>query len=155
MFRDERYERGSRGSSSLAKKAEAAFKISLARRSSAFSRRSRFSSADSSLDAPARVPASTSACRTHLRTVSPDTFSFAATEQIASHCDACPSTCSNTNATALSRNSREYLVLRTMIHILTQRVSLHQTRGGSDRAAASPAERESTNVTPGTAASGT
>jgi hypothetical protein len=44
------------------------------------------------------------------------------------------STCSNTNPTARSRNSREYL-FPAMIHILTQRVSLHQTRGGSDRAA--------------------
>ena len=61
MFRDERYERGSRGSSSLAKKADAAFRISFARRNSATSRRSRFSSSDSSLVAPGRAPASTSA----------------------------------------------------------------------------------------------
>ena len=41
--------------SSAAKKADAAFKISFARRSSAFSRRSRFSSADSSLVDPGRA----------------------------------------------------------------------------------------------------
>jgi hypothetical protein len=41
--------------------ADAAFKISLARRSSAFSRRNRRSSADSSLVAPGRLPVSISA----------------------------------------------------------------------------------------------
>jgi hypothetical protein len=82
MIRDERYECGSRGSSSLAKKADAAFKISFARRSSWFSRRSRFSSADSSLVDPGRAPASTSACRTHFRTVSPEAPIFAADEVI-------------------------------------------------------------------------
>jgi hypothetical protein len=51
-----------------AKKAEAALRISLARRSSATSRLSRLISADSSLVAPGRRPASTSAWRTHLRT---------------------------------------------------------------------------------------
>jgi hypothetical protein len=61
VFCDERYELGSRGSSSLAKKADAAFRISFARRSSLFSRRSRFNSADSSLVDPGRAPASTSA----------------------------------------------------------------------------------------------
>src|SRR5882762_8735028 len=40
IFRDERYKRGSRGSSSPAKQAEAAFKISVARRNSRFSRSS-------------------------------------------------------------------------------------------------------------------
>ena len=107
IVRDERYERGSRGSSSLAKKADAAFRISFARRNSATSRRNRFSSADSSLDGPGRAPASTSACRTHRRNASADTFTFAATDRIASHCDPYSLTCSNTNATARSRNSRE------------------------------------------------
>jgi hypothetical protein len=36
----------------------------------AFSRRSRFNSADSSVVVPGRCPPSTSACRTHLRNVS-------------------------------------------------------------------------------------
>ena len=135
MFRDERYKRGSRGSSSLAKKADAAFKISFARRSSWFSRRSRFSSADSSLVDPGRAPASTSACRTHFRTVSPEAPIFAATEQIASHCDPYwpVLTCSNTSATARSRTSRGYVLLRAMIRFSTPAWSLHQTRGGSDR----------------------
>ena len=48
-------------SSSAATKADAAFTIELARRSSAFSRFSRLSSADSSLPTPARSPRSTSA----------------------------------------------------------------------------------------------
>jgi hypothetical protein len=56
----------------------------LARRSSAFSRFSRLISADSSLLIPGRVPASTSAWRTHLRSVSADPIpSLAATAQIA------------------------------------------------------------------------
>ena len=57
-------------SSSAAKKVEAALRIALARLSSAFSRFRRFSSADSSVVTPGRLPASTSACRHHLRTVS-------------------------------------------------------------------------------------
>jgi hypothetical protein len=69
-----------------AKKADAAFKISFARFSSAFSRRSRFNSADSSLLVPGLTPASTSAIRTQLRTVSAAPMpSFAATAYIAAH----------------------------------------------------------------------
>jgi hypothetical protein len=65
-----------------------------------------------------------------------DIPSLDATAQIASHSEACSLTCSNTNPTARSRNSREYLFpFPAMIHILTQRVSLHQTRGGSTCAA--------------------
>ena len=45
-------------------------RISLARRSSAFSRRNRFNSADSSLVVPGRWPVSISAWRAHLRTIS-------------------------------------------------------------------------------------
>jgi hypothetical protein len=48
-------------SSSAAKKVEAALRIALARLSSAFSRRNRFNSADSSLVVPGRRPPSTSA----------------------------------------------------------------------------------------------
>ena len=44
--------------------------IALARLSSVFSRFSRFTSAESSDGTPGRAPTSTSACRTHLRTVS-------------------------------------------------------------------------------------
>jgi len=53
-----------------AKKADAVFKIALARRNSALSRFNRLSSADSSVVVPGREPASTWAWRTHLRTVS-------------------------------------------------------------------------------------
>jgi hypothetical protein len=50
---------------------------------------SRRSSADSSLLTPGRVPASTSARRTHLRTVSVVPMpSFSATDRIASHSEA-------------------------------------------------------------------
>ena len=83
--------------SSLAKKANAALRISFARRNSAFSRRSFFSSAESSLDVPACEPASTSAWRTHLRSVSFDTPTCVATERIDSHCVSCSLACSNTS----------------------------------------------------------
>jgi len=56
---------GSRGSNSRAKKAEAAFKISLARRSSRFSRSNSAIRCASAVCVPGRWPPSTSACRTH------------------------------------------------------------------------------------------
>jgi hypothetical protein len=60
-------------------------RISFARRNSRFSARSRRSSADSSLVTPGRVPASTSARRTYLRTVAVEPMpSLVATERIAS-----------------------------------------------------------------------
>jgi len=58
---DEVHDQREGRSSSAAKKAEAAFKIEFARRSSAISRFNRFSSTDSSVVTPARVPWSTSA----------------------------------------------------------------------------------------------
>ena len=58
---DEAHERRCGRSSSAAKKAEAAFKISFARRSSATSRLSRLTSSDSSVVVPGLAPASTSA----------------------------------------------------------------------------------------------
>jgi hypothetical protein len=70
-----------------AKKAEAALSISFVRHSSAFSRRSRLSSADSSLVMPGRCPESTSARRTQVRTVSAATPNLAATDPIAAHSD--------------------------------------------------------------------
>jgi hypothetical protein len=71
-------------SSSAAKKAEAAFKISLARRSSATSFFNALISAISSLVLPGRMPPSTSACRTHLRTDSVEVMpNFAAIDRIA------------------------------------------------------------------------
>ena len=59
MIGDEPSDQWCGRSSSAAKKADAVFKIALARRSSAFSRFSRFSSADSSVVSPGRWPAST------------------------------------------------------------------------------------------------
>ena len=75
-------------SSSAPKKADAAFKMSFARRNSAFSRLRSLQLGElarSSL--PAGAPLSISAWRTHIRTVSGFGPSFSATEQIASHCD--------------------------------------------------------------------
>jgi hypothetical protein len=75
-------------SSSAAKKADAAFRIAFARLSSAISRFSRRTSADSCDVVPARSPASTSAWRTHCRTVSGVfTPSSSATLPIAAHSD--------------------------------------------------------------------
>jgi hypothetical protein len=69
-----------------AKKAEAALRISFARRSSAFSALSRLISVASSEVTPGRRPASTSALRTHVRTVSASPMpSLAATAFIAAH----------------------------------------------------------------------
>lgn len=59
-----------------AKKADAVFKMALALRNSAFSRRSFFISADSSVVTPGRAPASTWAWRTHLWTVSAEPVKF-------------------------------------------------------------------------------
>ncbi|GAB3186867.1 hypothetical protein GCM10027259_52130 [Micromonospora palomenae] len=61
MLVNETHERVVGRSSSAAKKADAAFKISFARRNSAFSRRSRFNSADSSDVTPGRWLSSTCA----------------------------------------------------------------------------------------------
>src|ERR1051326_6815593 len=74
---------GSRGSSSAAKKAEAAFRISLARRSSRTSRSSSAIRCCSAVVTPGRFPLSISACLTQLRsdsgpipTVSPRWLNF-------------------------------------------------------------------------------
>ena len=80
---------GSRGSSSRAKKTEAAFRISLARRSSRFSRSSSRSRSRSSVASPRRAPLSTSARRTYVRNVSAVIPNFEAIEVIVAHCDAC------------------------------------------------------------------
>src|SRR5687767_9987204 len=75
-------------SSSAAKKPAAALRISLARRNSRFSARNLRTSADSWLVTPGRWPASTSALRIHLRSVSVDPIpSFVATDSIAAHSD--------------------------------------------------------------------
>ena len=75
-------------SSSAAKKADATFKISLARRSSAASRFSRLISACSADAVPGRCPAPASARRTHLHSVSALPIpSFLATAVIAAYCE--------------------------------------------------------------------
>ena len=71
-----------RRSSSAPKKVAAACKMSLERRSSKFSLRSRFSSACSSLVSPGRLPASISARFTQLRSDSSPTPSWRATREI-------------------------------------------------------------------------
>ena len=67
-------------SSSAAKKADAAFKISFARRSSRFSRSNALSRSRSSVVNPGRRPSSISTRRTHRRTVSGVGPNFSATE---------------------------------------------------------------------------
>ena len=64
-----------------------AFKISLARRSSLFSRSSSRIRARSSVVTPGRAPASVSARRTQPRKVSRLIDNFAAIDSIAFHCD--------------------------------------------------------------------
>src|SRR5919198_3033757 len=103
-----------RRSSSAAKKAEALFRTSLARRSSRFSRSRAFRRSRSSLVRPGRRPSSTSARRTQLRSVSCEMPNLAAIEVIAAHCEGCSSWCSNTMRTARSRTSWGYLLRRVM-----------------------------------------
>jgi len=105
MFVDEGDYRGGRGSSSRAKKAEAAFKISLARRSSATSLSKDFSRLRSSVVNPGRCPESVSARRTQIRSVSWLIDSFAAIDSMAFHCDEYSPWWSKTIRTARSRTS--------------------------------------------------
>ena len=111
---DEAAHFGSRGSSSRAKKAEAALRISLARRSSRFSRSSSRSRSRSSVASPGRAPLSTSARRTHVRNVSAVIPNFEAIDVIVAHCDGCSRSCSNTMRTARSRISAGYLPRRVV-----------------------------------------
>ena len=93
-------------SSSAAKKADAAFRMALARLRSAFSRFNRRTSKDSSVAVPGRSPPSTCPCRTQLRTVSGvPTPSSSATRVTAAHSDSCSPRISATIHTARSRNS--------------------------------------------------
>src|SRR6266545_1261595 len=92
------------GSSSVAKNTDASFKIAFARRSSAFSLRSRFSSSRSSdVSRSRRRPLSASACRTQCRNDSlctPRSRATCTTGRLDS----------NTSRTARSRNSSEYFL---------------------------------------------
>jgi hypothetical protein len=78
-----------RSSSAIAKYADALRRVSLAWRSSRFSRSSAFSRSRVSPVIPSRRPWSRSACRTHPRSVSALQPIFAAIELIAAHCEAC------------------------------------------------------------------
>ncbi len=87
MRLDEPHGFGKRESSSRAKKADAAFRISLVRRNSRFSRSSARIRSRSALVTPGRWYWSTSSRRSHNRSASVPTFSLPAIEVIAAHYD--------------------------------------------------------------------
>src|SRR4030095_9569728 len=110
MSLDERHHHFPRRSSSAwAKNADALRRISLARRSSWFSRSSALSRARSSLVSPGRRPRSRSAWRTQWRSVSFVQPIFSAIEPIAAHCESYSGSSSRTSRTARSWTSGEYL----------------------------------------------
>src|SRR5262245_55965697 len=111
---------GRRSSSAWAKKAAALRRISLARFNSRFSRSSSLRRSRSVLVSPGRLPWSRSACRTHLRKVSPVQPILVAIELIAAHCDSCAPWCSKTIRTARSRTSGEYFCVVFMTPILSR-----------------------------------
>src|SRR5207237_8506389 len=92
-----------------AKYADALRRISLAWRSSRFSRSSALIRSPSCVVGPARRPWSRSDRRTQLRSVSPVQPILPAIELIAAHCDGCSAWWSNTMRTARSRTSAENL----------------------------------------------
>jgi hypothetical protein len=97
-----------RSSSAWVKKADAVFRISLARRSSLTSRLSAFISSPPRVLSPSGRPSSMSACLTHRRSDSVVQPIFSATEQVAAQRDECScSACSNSR-TARSLTSGEY-----------------------------------------------
>src|SRR5258707_14318524 len=98
-----------RSSSAVAKYADALRRISLAWRSSRFSRSSALIRSPSCVVGPARRPWSRSDRRTQLRSVSPVQPILLAIELIAAHCDGCSAWWSNTMRTARSRPSAENL----------------------------------------------
>src|SRR4051794_30545849 len=101
---------GRRSSSAIAKYADALRRISLACRSSRFSRSSLFSFSATSAGTPARVPLSTSFFLTHSLSVCAVQPILPATELTAAHLDGCSFSCSSTNRIARSRTSGEKLV---------------------------------------------
>src|SRR5581483_6788217 len=118
---DEGHYLGGRGSSSLAKKADAALRISLARRSSRFSRSSWAIRALSSVVVPARLPVSISVCLSQFRNVSGFTPSCAAMSLTPPAVTPRASRHSKTRRTARSRKSFGYLFGRAMDSILPPR----------------------------------
>src|SRR5437867_12703004 len=121
-----------RSSSACAKYADAFLRISLARRSSKFSRSSCLRRSRSSVVRPGRLPASRSAWRTHFRSVSAVQPIFSAIEVIAAHCDSCAASCSTTIRTARDRTSGETSWVSAWPHPL-KAWSLRETRRGSLR----------------------
>jgi len=98
-----------RSSSAAAKYADALRRISLAWRSSRFSRSSAFSFADSSAGASGDRPLLRSAFWTHSRSVCGEQPNFPAIETSAAQREACSPSCSTTIRTARSRTSGENL----------------------------------------------
>src|SRR5438309_8022125 len=98
-----------RPSSSAPKTVAAALRISLARRSSRFSRSSCRIRSRSSVVSPGRWPRSISVRRSHTRRVSLFTPIFSATEMMAAHSEGYSWACSWTIRTARSRSSAGYL----------------------------------------------
>src|SRR5512143_1530456 len=84
--------------------------MSLARRSSRFSRSSALSRSRSTVLRSLLRLCARSAWRTHFRSVSAVHPILAAMETSAAHCDSYSAWCSNTSRTARSRTSGEYLV---------------------------------------------
>jgi len=108
MIVDERDHGLNRRSSSVwAKYALALRRISLAWRSSRFSRSRAFSRVSSSLVGPGRRPLSRSARRTQRRSVSDVQPIFEAIDSIADHCDGYSDSCSSTRRTARACTSGE------------------------------------------------
>src|SRR5438270_257763 len=102
---DELHDLGGRGSSSRATKAEAAFRISLARRNSRFSRSSSAMRRCWSVGTPGRLPVSMAACLTQLRSDSGPMPSWRATRVTAPTRSPLSATTSCTIRTARSRSS--------------------------------------------------
>src|SRR3954463_9619875 len=101
------HDRNRRSSSAWAKYADAFLRISLAWRSSRFSRSRVLIRSRSSVVGPARTPRSRSALRNQLRSFSPEQPILAAIERIAPYCVSCSPWCSSTIRTARSRTSGE------------------------------------------------
>src|ERR1019366_6325359 len=101
---------GGLGSSSRAKKREAALRISLARRSSRFSRSSSRIRSRSAVVTPDRSPPFTCARRTQRRSVSRVIPNLAEIDPSAAHSEGYSPPCSSTIRTPRSRSSCGYLV---------------------------------------------
>ena len=96
-----------RSSSAWAKNALASFRISLALRSSRFSRSSSLIRWASAVETPSRWPESTSCCFTQVCKVCGTQPILSAMDSMAAHCDGCYARCSSTRRTARSRTSGE------------------------------------------------